>query len=144
MRHARFVMIIVVLCASGCSSESEPQAERFEPVVSKSTESPAPEQPSDFVVKGVAFSVTPSQIRRCDMPSGKARAIVRWDAAGVGAKFVRIHVTNGSAPPTLFVEGTTSGEKATGEWLVDGTVLTLEDAANKRQLAKVKISAVDC
>jgi hypothetical protein len=141
--HLVAAMALFVL--SSCS-KGEPNAERrFESIDAQgAVAAPDGRVEPDFVEKGVEFSVTPNPFRACDAAEGRTRATVRWDVTAADAEFVKVFVGQREGSPNLFLEGSASGEKVTGNWIVDGSVLTLHDAASGRKLAHVRVRSARC
>lgn len=127
---------------AGCSKTDEPVVARHDPNVPQ----PVAEATSmTFVpVEGVVFEVTPPQLRKCEAKDGRIVASVKWDVTAASVKYVNVLVGNGGAEPKLFMTGKESGERQTGNWVVDGTQFILQDAASKKKLAEVTVSGVDC
>lgn len=135
--------IILAVLLAGCSKTDEPAVARHDSSLPQPLTEPAP--PVAFVpVEGVVFEVAPPQFRKCEAEKGRIVASVKWDVTAAGVKFVNVLVANGVAEPTLFLTGKASGERSTGNWVVDGTQFFLQDASNKKKLAEVTISGVDC
>ena len=137
-------MMLVALLA-GCSKTDAPEVVRHDPNEPKPVSVPTTAPPVAFVpVEGAVFEITPSQFRKCEIDKGRIVASVKWDVTAAGIKYVNVLVDNGTAEPTLFLSGKASGERSTGNWVVDGTKFILQDAANKKKLAEFTVNGVDC
>ena len=137
------LVAVLAACLAGCSGDREPEVARHEAAAPQ----PAPTQPAQpqfEPVAGIKFDVTPAEFRKCDASNGRIVAHVSWDASAAGAQFVNVLVGNEGAEPKLFTTGKASGERETGNWVVDGTQLILQNAANKQKLAVVTVKAKDC
>jgi hypothetical protein len=147
------VSLALLLMAAACSKNEQPavaghdaavpQPNPVEPVgapTATTTASPSPAAP----VAGVTFSVDPPQFRKCDASKGHIVANVKWDVTAAGVKYVNVLVSSGAKEPTLFMAGKASGERKTGDWVMDGTRFILQDAATKRELATVSVAGQDC
>lgn len=140
-----FAAALVAVLAAGCSNGESPAT------ASQDTATPqpnpvvaAPKVEATAPVAGVEFTVSPSEFRKCDAAKGRIVASVKWDVTAAGVGYVNVLVDNGSGTPTLFTSGKATGERSTGNWVVDGTRFILQNAANKQQLAVSAVSAKDC
>lgn len=137
-------MMIVTLLV-GCSKTDEPSVARHDSNVPQPVAEPTSAPSVAFMpVEGVVFEVAPPQFRKCEADKGRIVASVKWDVTAAGVKFVNILVDNGTAEPTLFLTGKASGERSTGNWVVDGTQFILQNASNKKKLAEFTVNGVDC
>jgi hypothetical protein len=135
--------ILLGASLAGCSNDQEPGVARQDASVPQ----PAPAAPAASAVvpvAGVKFAVTPNEFRKCDAANGRTVAHVSWDVTAAGTQFVNVLVGSGEGAPKLFITGKATGEHDTGNWVVDGTQLILQDAANKHTLAMVTVKAKDC
>lgn len=137
--------VVATLAIVGCKKD-QAEAPQFEPADSEAkaaAQAPAVEAP--FVpVEGVVFEASPNQFRTCDVVNGRAKTTVKWDVTQAGFKYVNVLVVNGDAEPKLFMTGKEAGERETGQWIINGTKLLLEDASSKRKLAEVRFAWTQC
>lgn len=144
-KNSFLVAAMAALLVAGCSNGESPAAAAQDvtapqpnPVATQSkVEEAAP-------VAGVTFTVSPPEFRKCEADKGRIVANVKWDVTAAGVRYVNVLIDNGSGQPTLFMTGKATGERSTGNWVVDGTRFILQDAANKKQLAVLGVSGKDC
>lgn len=136
--------VLATLALAGCKKE-QAEAPKFEPADSNAQATQVPAAEAPFVpVEGVVFEASPSEFRSCDVANGRAKTTVKWDVTQAGFKYVNVLVVNGDAEPKLFMTGKEAGERETGQWIVDGTKLLLQDASSKRKLAEVQFTWTQC
>jgi hypothetical protein len=139
------IATVAVALVAGCSRSDETAVGRHDanaPQPNPVTAASKAEQSAP--VAGVTFEVTPLQFRKCDAVKGRTVVNVKWDVTAAGVQYVNVLINSGGAEPTLFTTGKATGERKTGNWVVDGTQIILQNAANKKQLATVTISGQDC
>lgn len=85
--------------------------------------------------------MTPSSLTFCTPDS----VGLTWDLRGShpGVQTIDIYVGEG-ASAKLFTEGGPSGTSMTGQWAHPGTVFTLKDKVDGKQLDKVRIDGPNC
>lgn len=137
--------VVATLSLVGCNEDQAEEA-TFEPATSeiKETAQAAAVEAQFIPVEGVVFEASPNQFRSCDVANGRAQTTVKWDVTQAGIKYVNVLVVNGDDEPKLFMTAKDAGERETGQWIVDGTVLILQDASNKQMLAEVRFAWTQC
>lgn len=93
---------------------------------------------------GARLQVAPGHVSRC--PGGdRTTAEVSWNAPGRTS--VRIEVGQAGDPAdarNVFAAGGETGSSTTGDWMVDGLVFHLVDAASGRELASYRVTTLPC
>lgn len=146
-------VVLVALCAVlwGCSQEqSSPSTSEQGPSSTPTdTSAGSPAQGAETApvftpVPGVTFNVIPDSVAACGGKAKPIKALVKWDTTQAGVKFVDILVGKDHAKQTVFARGKATGEKATGEWITPGTVVSLVDSSSQKQIGEVRVSQSEC
>ena len=132
-RHARnfLLMTTAALALAACQRSADTA-----PASTTSTAASGSSPRSQFI------SLTPNSLAACT----PATAInVKWDLKGSHPDVQTIDIYTGEgASAKLFAEGGPSGESRTGTWVHPGTVFTLRDKADGKQLDEVRVGGPNC
>lgn len=130
----RTLLITTALLAGVAGCGAKPDDGQSQP------EAAAPAAPAD--AGSSTFSVDPASIADC---AQRVEATLKWDARVAHPGVANVQIFAGTdASSTLFAEGGSHGDAKTGPWTGAGSLFSLRDKADGKELARVKVAGPAC
>ncbi|MDO5611383.1 MAG: hypothetical protein Q4G62_11550 [Pseudomonadota bacterium] len=83
-------------------------------------------------------------IDMCEVPNGVVSSLVSWNASATGTEGTQVWLKEPGKNAVLWSEAGAVFESTTGQWLRNGSEVILINAQDKRELARVSITARPC
>ena len=145
MKNQNVRVLSMLLSLAGLAACSQP-APPTDNVGKDQPQAPAAAAPASNtqVEQGVTFSVEPANVYACE-GRDRTTSMVKWDVQRPDVNSVKVLVSDATNPEkkTLAVMSP-KGEAKTGEWVIAGLVVELENAESGAQLAKHTVAALPC
>ena len=136
---------------SACSPSTEPAPAATAPAdaataPTASAGTPATAEPASgtVIAEGGMLTVEPGIVDACSHPENVAVVSVRWDATAAGTEGVQLFLQDAAGNKKLWSAAGAKGSQDTGPWMADGSEVILVNAADSRELGRVKISFTPC
>lgn len=91
-----------------------------------------------------ALTLKPGGIDRCKTSDGPVSIEVSWNATAFGTEGVHVFLQNPNEERKLWSSAGAVGSERTGEWMQDGSMVILVNAANGMDIANLTMRDVAC
>lgn len=129
--------------ATACSQEAPPapnDAAAAPPVATAPTEAKQVQPP----IGDAMFSIDPGSFRTCDAVDGAITSTAKWDVAAKQVAEVSIYVVDAKGERKLWLNGGSSGQSTTGNWVFPDTKFQLVERESGKSLAELTVKANPC
>lgn len=90
------------------------------------------------------FSINPGSFRTCDAENGAITATAKWDVSAKNIAEVSIFVTDTKGERKLWLNGGTTGESTTGNWVFPDSKFELVELGGEKAIAELTVKAIPC
>lgn len=132
--------------AAGCSQEAPPASSSdaaAPPVAAGAAPAPAAKQVQPPIGDAM-FSINPGSFRMCDAENGAIAATAKWDVSAKNIAEVSIFVIDAKGERKLWLNGGTTGESTTGNWVFPDSKFELVELGGETALAELTVKATPC
>lgn len=145
MKAVGAVSVLLLILLSACSKEGPPPPSS-DPKSSAEMPAQQPHQAASapVTVGDASFSITPGSFRICEAPNGAVTSVAKWDVASKGVSEVSIYVINSNGEKKLWLNGGSSGESTTGNWVFPDAKFLLVERGSEKVLGEVTVKATPC
>lgn len=148
------IALATFLSLMGCSAPPPPEPSADAAATSAQPASPAEVlvfqkgvavAAANFMVPGVALSITPNPYDRCEFPKGAAPLSISYDARKAGAKHTQLWLQQRNGRQALWAQSPGRMDATTtGKWAHEGMKVLLVNLDDGRLLAVETIRAGAC
>jgi|JI8StandDraft_1071087.scaffolds.fasta_scaffold145824_2 hypothetical protein len=143
----KIVLVALILAsAAGCSQEAPPASSpgsTATPVAGDASPGPAAKQVQP-PIGDATFSINPGSFRTCDAENGAITATAKWDVSAKNIAEVSIFVTDTKGERKLWLNGGTTGESTTGNWVFPDSKFELVELGGEKAIAELTVKAIPC
>ena len=146
MKYVRAALLTTALVlTAGCKPDGEPPSASQDSSVKPALTASEPVASDSLAqISNGMLIVDPATVDLCKEPDGAMAAKVSWNASPAGTEGVEVWLQGPGEEKKLWSAGGAVSSAQTGRWLRDGSSVTLVNAENKQELARIQINSRPC
>ena len=141
--NAKVLVVALLLTGvAGCSQEAPPAPTAAAPAAP--APAPAPVKQVQPPIGDATLSISPGSFRLCDAENGAITSTAKWDVTSKKIAEVSIYVVDPKGEKKLWLNGGTTGESTTGNWVFPDTKFVMVERGSEKPLAELTVKATPC